>query len=536
MPQESAGVDLTSIICNGDQVEIESSFCATSSGEENCSFVAQCPFRPTFNVINRMHSEMPSNASQLDKLMCGPYKRKGFLCSECEEGYGPAVYSIDKKCTDCSSLRSRYGISLFLFLHFVPMTLLFILLVFFNFDITSGPLLGYVIFCQISIIGVTNRNTYIYDYLQSSLSKPLRVLLNLSITLSQFWSLQFFKVMIPPFCLSDKLSGIHVALLDFIPAIYSLVLVIISCVLIKLHARNYKFVGTLFKPFKIILSKANITTVTSNAVIRAFASLIFLSNTAVLLVMSPITDTTSVQKTNGMFQKRVVYIDPSIEWPSRRAFLYLLVATAVVVTVSVIPSILLCMYPTRVYSYLSRSLSARKRLAITAFAEALHSCFTDGLNGTRDYRALAGAPLFLVLLYATVFNMLIRIISFDSSLIVGTVLWMMLACVVSYVKPCKSAIANISLSFHVTLFGVLMCTAYLWKNDLSIETYTLGVTFIATLFTPHILVAAWAGYALTRHMWTRFGHGPGCRLALRNMASGARNCLCQRHSSYQELQ
>ena len=255
--------------------------------------------------------------------------------------------------------------------------------------------------------------------------------------------------------------------------------------------------------------------------------------------MSRITDTTSVQKTNGMFQKRVVYIDPSIEWPSHKAFLYLLIATAVVITVSVIPSILLCMYPTRVYSYLSRSLSARKRLAITAFAEALHSCFKDGLNGTRDYRALAGAPLFLVLLYATVFNMLTRIISFDSSRIVGTVLWMMLACVVSYVKPCKSAIANISLSFHVNLFGVLLCTTYLWKKDLSIETYTLGITLVATLFTPHILVAVWAGYALTKHMRTRFGHqlhGHGCRIAFRNMASGVRNCLRQRHSSYQELQ
>jgi hypothetical protein len=96
------------LICNGDQVEIESTFCATSSWKENSSFIAQCPFRPTFNVINRMHSEMPTNVSQLDELMCGPYKRKGLLCSECEEGYGPAGYSIDKKCTDFSSLRSRY--------------------------------------------------------------------------------------------------------------------------------------------------------------------------------------------------------------------------------------------------------------------------------------------------------------------------------------------------------------------------------------------------------------------------------------------
>ena len=52
-----------------------------------------------------------------------------------------------------------------------------------------------------------------------------------------------------------------------------------------------------------------------------------------------------------------------------------------------LPSLLLCVYPTRMYRYLSRFVSSRKRLAITAFVEALHNCFKDG---TRDYRMLAG--------------------------------------------------------------------------------------------------------------------------------------------------
>ena len=43
-----------------------------------------------------MNSEMPSNASQLDKMMCFPYNRRGLLCGECKDGYGPAVYSFDQ--------------------------------------------------------------------------------------------------------------------------------------------------------------------------------------------------------------------------------------------------------------------------------------------------------------------------------------------------------------------------------------------------------------------------------------------------------
>ena len=210
--------------------------------------------------------------------MCGPYNRRGLLCGECKDGYGPAVYSFDQTCANCSSLWSRYAIPLYLLLQFVPTTLIFLCFFVFRFNITSGPLLGYVLFCQITIAEISNRYTFIYDYLQHHVSLSLRVLLDFSLTVSQFWSLQFLKAIIPPLCISEKLTGIHVNMLNFVPAIYPLVLVIISCILMELHARNYRIVGILWKPFKIILSKANITAVTSDAVFRAFASFIFLSN------------------------------------------------------------------------------------------------------------------------------------------------------------------------------------------------------------------------------------------------------------------
>ena len=57
------------------------------------------------------------------------YNRRGLLCGECKDGYGPAVYSFDMTCANCSSLWSRYAISLCLFLQFVPTTLIFLCLV-----------------------------------------------------------------------------------------------------------------------------------------------------------------------------------------------------------------------------------------------------------------------------------------------------------------------------------------------------------------------------------------------------------------------
>ena len=524
--------------CSSDvnEVEIHTRTCATSSGQGDDYYIGLCPFRHIVNSTNRMYSEMPSNASQLDEVICGSSNRRGLLCGECKDGYGPAVYSFDKKCADCSSTWSRYAIFLYLFLQFIPTTLIFICFVIFRFDITSGPLLGYVVFCQTTVAVITYQYFYIYNYIKQYAPLSLRVLSDLLVTMSQFWCLQFFKAIIPPFCISEKLTGIHVNMLNLVPAIYPLVLVIISCILMELHARNYRIVGILCKPFKIILGKSNITAVTSDAVFHAFASFIFLANISVLFTIHQIVNFVTVRNSTRNFQKRVLYTDPQIEWNT--SIPYVLVAAVFLIFISLIPSLLLCIYPTGLYRYLSRFLSARKQLAITAFAEALHSCFKDGLNGTRDYRAMAGITLFeFPIFYATVY-LAKRLFSSAAARTVEIMLWMILVCIVTYMKPCKSAVANISLSFHIILYGILILLLYLWDVDFSVETYTLELMFIFTFLSSHILVTVWAGYALTKHTLTRFGYqfsGLGCRMALSDMANCVRRCLCKRHRDYQEM-
>ena len=92
------------LLCSSEQVDIKINYCAKSSEQEDDYYASYCPFTHTLNSTNRMYSEMPSNASQLDEVMCGPYNRRGLLCGECKDGYGLAVYSFDLKCVNCSSL------------------------------------------------------------------------------------------------------------------------------------------------------------------------------------------------------------------------------------------------------------------------------------------------------------------------------------------------------------------------------------------------------------------------------------------------
>ena len=528
------------LVCSsdGNQVEIRNGYCVTSSGIEDDYYIGNCPFRHATNSTNRMYSEMPSNASQLDEVMCGPYNRRGLLCGECKDGYGPAVYSFDLKCAKCSSQWSKHAISLYIFLQFVPTTLIFICLVVFRINITSGPLLGYVLFCQSCIIGVSDCRYYIYDYIVSNAPAPLKVLFVSSITVSQFWSLQFFNALITPFCISSKLNSIHIHMLNFVPSTYSIFLVITACILIKLHARNCPSAKIIWKIVRFFLNKFKFRVMTTDDVFHALASFILLSNTSILFSTYGVVHFTYVHDASGILRNKVFFIYPKYKWLSVKTIPYILIAAVPFTFISVIPSLLLCIYPTRVYRYLSRFLSARKRLAITAFAEALHSCFKDGLNGTRDYRGLAGAMLFIFFLNPAVEGLIEYAVGYGALGPVGQVMLMLLVCVVSYIKPCKTTVANISLSFHMALFAILICAINLWENDLSVGTYTLELTITFILLSPHILVALWAGYTLTKYTLTRFGyqfHGPGCKVALSDMANGVRLCLCRRRRDYQEL-
>ena len=260
---------------------------------------------------------------------------------------------------------------------------------------------------------------------------------------------EFFSAVNLPFCINEKLTGIHVHMLNFVPAVYLFVLVLISCILIELHARNYKIVQILWKLITIILHKANIMTVTGNAVFHAFASFIFLLNVSVIFIMYQLVQATTVYNSMGIIQKQVLYIDPTVEWLSHQSVPYILVAASLFILLSVVPSFLLCIYPTRVYRYLSRFMSARKQLAITAFAEALHSCFKDGLNGTHDYRALAGAPLVGLAMYGGMAKFLVNATGYGFSHTVAAASVMFVVFLVAYVKPCKLAIYHYKCNLSV---------------------------------------------------------------------------------------
>ena len=179
----------------------------------------------------------------------------------------------------------------------------------------------------------------------------------------------------------------------------------------------------------------------------------------------------------------------------------------------VIPSLLMLLYPTRVYRLVSKRLHPRKQLAITAFAEALHCGFKDGLNGTRVYRSIAG--IFLIAFpFFCIFCNLIQItigkgyghnICVFVTCLLFSLLW-------SYMRPCKSAVSNVFFGYYFIVFGLFALLHYLWKMNLETETEPLQVFFIILFFASQIPALLWMGFILIRFVLFYGRYGSHIRL------------------------
>ena len=295
------------------------------------------------------------------------------------------------------------------------------------------------------------------------------------------------RPIIPPFCISENLTGIHIQLLSLVSVTYPIVLVFLTCLLMELHSRNNRLVCVLWKPFSFVLKKCKIEAATSDSVVHAFATFIFLTYTTIFYTFVTILNNTNVYDHSGRFQKQTTSIDPTVEWGSKTHIGYILVAAIPLLFLTLLPFLLLSIYPTKIYKCLSIFLSARVRLAVMIFVESLNSCYKDGLNGTRDYRALAGlTPLVIVLAWFSI--MLLGMFGYGGDMATA---FFILICIffLCLIRPCKSHISNVSLQFH-GIMGIVLCLVeHMWYNDqLRVKTTTLENTIVFVYISPHIFI------------------------------------------------
>ena len=108
-----------------------------------------------WRIAEHEHYSFLYNELFLNNSMCDDLDREKILCSSCKEGYGVAIYSGSWYCTPCTL--GGYAWLLYIALETVPVTVFFLVVVFFNVRATSPPMTGFILFNQMLVIFLRNQ-------------------------------------------------------------------------------------------------------------------------------------------------------------------------------------------------------------------------------------------------------------------------------------------------------------------------------------------------------------------------------------------
>ena len=436
--------------------------CVTYANSTNREIViGDCPYVPAKHVSyeGRFLTALPQNESLLNDVMCGPFNRQGLLCSSCRPGYGISVYSFGHPCAKCDS--NHLGVLWYVLLELLPTFVLYVIVVLFSIRATSAPLAGLVFFSHVVVSAMRGRIA-LYISLAYSTNRFTYVLLQTVMFLAGIWSLDFFRFAFPPFCVSEAIGNIHAVVLKYVSALYPLVLVFFTFLMIELHAHNVRPVVWLWKPFHKYFVHFNRSWNIKRSTITAFSTFLLLSYTKVIFVSFGLLYKTSVYNSNGTVISQSLRFDPKLQNFGTAHSPFALIAIIIIIVFTVPPILLLALYPTRLFQKFLRCYRCRATQAVHMFVDTYQGCFKDGTNSTRDYRVLSVVYLLLRFALLSLYIQDTEVVTSGLSLFMFTLLFMLLSLLLGTIKPYKHNYMTYCESALLFLLGVLALFTYTW--------------------------------------------------------------------------
>ena len=102
-------------------------------------------------------------------------------------------------------------------------------------------------------------------------------------------------------------------------------------------------------------------------------------------------------------RKCVLYYDPTVKCHSQEYTIFSAIAYCVLVIFIIFPTILLILYPTRLFRKCVSCCGLRRWHALHMFVESFQGEYKDGTNGTRDFRMVSESFLILRILILALF-------------------------------------------------------------------------------------------------------------------------------------
>ena len=409
-----------------------------SYGEEQSLVIGKCLYscyHPT--ELSSPYYQLPSDISELlNPTDCSKYNREGQLCGKCKDGHAPSVSTYGLNCVECK--RSGLNWLKYIAVTFLPLTAFFAIVIVFRVKVTSPSVYVFVFVCQIVSIP---------SYWHISVVKPQNYVISTLVSIYGIWNLDFFRSLIPPFCLDPDMSIPQAIAMDYLAAVYPLVLILVVYVFVELYDRNFWIVRQLWRPFHRCCIYFRQEWKVKTSLIDVFVTFFLLSYNKFLRVSYDLLVPVYLQDIHGKtLQRSYLFLDGTIGYFGDKHLPYAILAIAVMSCVIVMPCLLLCLYPSRwVQKCLSRH-RGRRFVQVNAFMEAFYGHYKDGTNGTRDCRYFAAAYLIMRFAILTAAATTLTTMYYP----IAATLYMICALSIYVIQPYKSTGSTVISTFLVS--------------------------------------------------------------------------------------
>ena len=455
----------------------------------NTLVLSSCPYVFPDHVFDDRHHrlKLPKNPLSLNSFMCNLLNRavESGRCGRCTNDTGPSIGTVGIQCVECSPVNILYHI----LLRYLPATAVFLFVLLVQIDITSAPMALYVLYCNGFVVFFQTTFGYLITFaFNSTLNEYIMKVL---LTLNSIWSFDPLFFLSPPLCLSHHMEDINRMYIEFLATLYPFLLLFLAFVLVELHAKDFRPVVVVWKPILHKLIRFRREWNPNSSLVQAFATLFFLSYAKLIFITSMPFSVAYFVNEHGESSKGVPYIDPTISFWDTKHIILMAFSISILLLVILPPILVLIAYPTKWFRKLQNSLSSRMNLAIQAFVSPFQGSLKDGMNGTRDYRALSGGFLALLLSMVVISNCVAGFAEVDArepvlAVPVTVTMFIILTVGFAVIRPYKTDIANHTGVILSALLAVVFAL-YIFLIIRLKPTYVISLTLAVIASIPHFV-------------------------------------------------
>ena len=213
-----------------------------------------------------IYHNVPRDIASANNSVCRYLYRTATLCGQYIDGYYPAVYSYIFECVQCSDehLNSNWG--LYVAVAYLPLTIFIIFLFLFRISVASPKLNAIILFTQAFASPLNARIV-----LMASKHNPLvNIVAKVGFTVFGIWIFDFFRALLPGICLN--INTLEVLALDYLIAVYPMLLMVIAYLLVELHGYGVRPVLYMWRPFHYFFARIRREWDVHTSIIDAFVT------------------------------------------------------------------------------------------------------------------------------------------------------------------------------------------------------------------------------------------------------------------------